>query len=132
MFTTDGNSDILPGITAFLNELREGGYRIALASASKNAGTVLTRLGLENAFDYVADAALARAILYTRVQRQAILSMKVDDKFDRKVYLGDILIKHTCYQCDETNFCEIKLAERAWWWSKYYVECPNCKTRNDI
>ena len=53
--------DILPGITAFLNELREGGYRIALASASKNAGTVLTRLGLKNAFDYVADAALIQA-----------------------------------------------------------------------
>lgn len=58
--------------------------------------------------------------------------MKLDDKFDRKVCLGDVLVKHKCYQCNETNFSEIKLTERAWWWSKLYTECPNCKTKNDI
>ena len=54
--------DILPGIPEFLEELRAGGFRTAVASASKNAPDVLERLGLAERFDYVADAcAIAKA-----------------------------------------------------------------------
>lgn len=54
--------DVLPGIREFLDEAQAGGILTAVASASKNAGFVLERLGLAGRFDYVADAALvARA-----------------------------------------------------------------------
>lgn len=48
--------DILPGIPEFLKELQAGGFKTAVASASKNAPEVLERLGLTERFDYVADA----------------------------------------------------------------------------
>ncbi|MAR56988.1 MAG: beta-phosphoglucomutase [Rickettsiales bacterium] len=51
------SSDIFPGVTGTLAVLRERGYNIGLASASKNAEFILTRLGIRDAFDYVADAA---------------------------------------------------------------------------
>ena len=50
-------ADILPGIREFLEELKAEGIRIALASVSKNAPFILNQLGLEQYFDYVADAA---------------------------------------------------------------------------
>lgn len=50
-------ADILPGIPAFLEECRAAGLRLAVASASRNAFTVLDRLELRKAFDYIADAA---------------------------------------------------------------------------
>lgn len=49
--------DVLPGIPAFLRQARGCGIRLAVASASRNAGTVLRALGLTDQFDYVADAA---------------------------------------------------------------------------
>jgi beta-phosphoglucomutase len=49
--------DVLPGILPLIEEIKAEGIRIGLASVSKNAGTVLKALELEDAFDYCADAA---------------------------------------------------------------------------
>lgn len=48
---------IAPGMTAFLTELKAQGYRIGLASASKNAPFVLARLGLSDYFQARVDPA---------------------------------------------------------------------------
>jgi beta-phosphoglucomutase len=48
-------SDILPGIARLLVELKEHQLKIALASASKNAPTILERLGLSESFDTIVD-----------------------------------------------------------------------------
>lgn len=45
--------DILSGITGFLGELTSLGIKKAIYSSSKNAPTVLSLLGLSNAFDVV-------------------------------------------------------------------------------
>ncbi|WP_270641393.1 beta-phosphoglucomutase [Limosilactobacillus fermentum] len=50
-------SDALPGMPAFLAELQAAGYRLVLASASKNAPTVLKYLQLEDVFEGVVDPA---------------------------------------------------------------------------
>ncbi|WP_179393987.1 beta-phosphoglucomutase [Lacticaseibacillus absianus] len=52
--------DILPGMKAFLNALRHGGYGISLASASKNAPRILTGLGLTDYFNAIVDPATLR------------------------------------------------------------------------
>lgn len=52
-----GPANILPGIRPFLSACRHAQLRLAVASASKNAHRVLERIGLSDAFDYVADAA---------------------------------------------------------------------------
>lgn len=49
--------DILPGIHDAFVWLRAGGWRIGLASASRNAPLVLDRLGISDQFDYVANSA---------------------------------------------------------------------------
>jgi len=49
--------DILPGIEQFLTDLRANGYKIAMASASKNAFAVTDSLGLNDYFDHIVDAA---------------------------------------------------------------------------
>lgn len=48
--------DILPGINELLEDLKKNKIKIGLASASKNAIPVLTKLGLLDKFDYVAPA----------------------------------------------------------------------------
>ncbi|MBU0935057.1 MAG: beta-phosphoglucomutase [Spirochaetes bacterium] len=53
-------SDILPGVTELLLQLRLAGIRVGLASASRNAPEVLGYLGLDQSFDVVADAGKAR------------------------------------------------------------------------
>ncbi len=50
--TLDGR-DILPGVMLLLDRLRERGIRTAVASSSRNAGTILERIGLASAFDAV-------------------------------------------------------------------------------
>ena len=50
-------SNILPGVLEVLKLLKEKGIRIGLASVSKNAFTVIDKLGIRDYFDYVADAA---------------------------------------------------------------------------
>ncbi|NMF66801.1 beta-phosphoglucomutase [Brasilonema octagenarum UFV-E1] len=47
--------DLLPGTIALLDELKQAGIKIALGSASKNAQTVLEKLGIADRFDVVAD-----------------------------------------------------------------------------
>jgi beta-phosphoglucomutase len=52
--------DLLPGALRALEEVRNAALRIGLASVSKNAFTVLDRLGIRDRFDDVVDAATIR------------------------------------------------------------------------
>ncbi len=47
--------DILPGVNNFLNEIKQQNLKTALGSASKNAMTILQRIGLDTYFDVVID-----------------------------------------------------------------------------
>jgi len=47
--------EILPGVLSFLSYCRETGLKIALGSASKNATTILERIGLLDYFDTIID-----------------------------------------------------------------------------
>ena len=49
-------ADLLPGALAALQAARAAGCRIGLASASRNAASVVERLGIVQAFDHVVDA----------------------------------------------------------------------------
>ena len=48
-------ADVLPGAMDVLHTLRARGVRIAIGSSSRNTPLILRRIGLENAFDAVAD-----------------------------------------------------------------------------
>ncbi|AEF17692.1 MULTISPECIES: beta-phosphoglucomutase [Thermoanaerobacterium] len=48
--------DLLPGVVDLIRELKDRGIKIAVASVSKNAKTVLSNLGLIETFDYIVDA----------------------------------------------------------------------------
>lgn len=48
--------DILEGIVPLLTKARENDIKTSIASASRNAFTVLEKLGLLQSFDYIADA----------------------------------------------------------------------------
>ncbi len=48
-------TDLLPGVTALLADLKAAGIKIALGSASKNAPEVLQRLGIMDLMDAIAD-----------------------------------------------------------------------------
>ncbi len=47
--------DLLPGSIDLLRELQTKGFKLALASASKNAPRVIERLGIASFFDVIAD-----------------------------------------------------------------------------
>ena len=49
--------DILPGILPFIGHAKKAGLKLAVASVSKNAGALLSALGIADQFDYIADAA---------------------------------------------------------------------------
>lgn len=49
-------ADLLPGALAALDAVRATGLKTGLASVSKNAFTVLDRLGITDRFDYIVDA----------------------------------------------------------------------------
>ncbi len=49
------SKDLLPGAIALLDELRQAGIKIAIGSASKNASTVIERLGIADKVDAIAD-----------------------------------------------------------------------------
>ncbi len=49
--------ELLPGGKELLKFLKQEGYKIALASASKNAFTVIKNLDIEDYFDYIVDVA---------------------------------------------------------------------------
>ncbi len=48
-------SDILPGVLVFLKELKDRKIKTAIGSSSKNAGPILSAIGLGDYFDAVAD-----------------------------------------------------------------------------
>lgn len=58
LIATMSEADLLPGAIDALASVRAAGLKIGLASVSKNAFTVLDRLGIRDRFDYVVDAAL--------------------------------------------------------------------------
>ena len=58
LIATMSQADLLPGAIEALASVRAAGLKIGLASVSKNAFTVLDRLGIRDRFDYVVDAAL--------------------------------------------------------------------------
>ncbi len=47
--------EVLPGVERFLRELRDNGIGIALGSVSRNAMTILDRVGIRGLFDAVVD-----------------------------------------------------------------------------
>lgn len=49
------SDEVLPGVTKFLSECRESGYKIALGSASKNARLILEKLEIMELFDEIVD-----------------------------------------------------------------------------
>jgi beta-phosphoglucomutase len=53
-------NDLLPGALGALEQVRSAGLKTGLASVSKNAFTVLERLGIRDRFDDVVDAATIR------------------------------------------------------------------------
>lgn len=54
-------ADILPGVMPLLDSLAERNIKLAIASASRNAKTILNGLQLAERFDYIADPAYARS-----------------------------------------------------------------------
>lgn len=50
--------DVLPGVRDFLADLKRHGVKIALGSASKNAGTILDRCAIRDVFDAMVDGTL--------------------------------------------------------------------------
>lgn len=57
LIATMSAADLLPGAADALAAVRAAGLPVGLASVSKNAFTVLERLGIRASFDYVVDAA---------------------------------------------------------------------------
>lgn len=57
---TIAKEDILPGIPELLAQAKANGMKCAVASISKNAPRILERLGIADAFDYIADAAAVK------------------------------------------------------------------------
>lgn len=52
--------EIFPGVLDLINELKGNGIKVGLASSSKNAPTVLRRLGIENEFEAVVDGSMIK------------------------------------------------------------------------
>lgn len=48
--------DLLPGVEAFLQQIKQAGLKIAMASASKNALMVANSLGISHYFNHIVDA----------------------------------------------------------------------------
>ena len=48
-------NDILPGVKNFLIDLKNTNYKLAIGSSSKNANTILERIGFDSFFDVVID-----------------------------------------------------------------------------
>jgi len=58
LIATMSAADLLPGALDALHTVRAAGLGVGLASVSRNAFTVLDRLGIRDCFDVVVDAAL--------------------------------------------------------------------------
>ncbi|WP_374764187.1 beta-phosphoglucomutase [Yunchengibacter salinarum] len=57
LITALGPDDLLPGVAAAFDQIRAAGCAIGLASASRNAATVVRALGISHRFDVMGDAA---------------------------------------------------------------------------
>jgi len=57
LLETMSATHLLPGALEALRAVRAAGLKLALGSASRNAATVLQRLGIADSFDHVVDAA---------------------------------------------------------------------------
>ncbi len=53
-------ADLFDGVLRVLDEARAAGLKIGLASASRNAGALLDKLGIADRFDYIADSSRIR------------------------------------------------------------------------
>ncbi len=53
--------DILPGVLPLLDRLAQSNIKLAIASASRNANTILHGLQIAGRFDYIADPTYARS-----------------------------------------------------------------------
>jgi beta-phosphoglucomutase len=53
-------AEILPGSLEFIRELKNTGIKVALGSASKNTPMIISRVGMDNLFDAVADGNVVR------------------------------------------------------------------------
>jgi beta-phosphoglucomutase len=51
-------SEILPGVVSFLNELKSRGIKVGIGSSSKNARTILKSVKLEDVFDVIIDGTM--------------------------------------------------------------------------
>ncbi|MEK5253617.1 beta-phosphoglucomutase [Paenibacillus sp. FSL F4-0125] len=75
-------ADVLPGISELLTELKAHGVKTGIASASKNAFTVIRLLGMEKDFGVIVDAAkLARNKPDPEVFLTAAASLGLDPQF---------------------------------------------------
>jgi len=54
-------AEVLPGTVELLSALQQAGFKIALGSASKNAGVILERTQLTHFFDAIVDGNLVSA-----------------------------------------------------------------------
>ena len=52
--------EIFPNVKEMIQNIRENGIKVALASSSKNADTVLTLLDIKNLFDVIVDGTMIR------------------------------------------------------------------------
>jgi len=50
--------EIFPGVAALIRELKDAGLKVALASSSKNALTVVDRLGIHSLFEVIVDGTM--------------------------------------------------------------------------
>lgn len=72
-------ADILPGISNLLADAKAAGLKMVIASASQNAPTILTQLGILDQFDGIVDPATLKhgkpdPEIYVRAQQQAHLA----------------------------------------------------------
>lgn len=77
LITSMTPDDLLPGIQNFLNELKEAGIKIGLASASKNGPFILDALKITPFFDTIVDPAKlkkeSRTLKFLRQRQHSLI-----------------------------------------------------------
>ena len=63
-------TELFPGVHELITSLRQNGLKVALASSSKNADTVLTLLGIKELFDVIVDGTM---IVHTKPDPEIFL-----------------------------------------------------------
>lgn len=73
--------DILPNILKLLGDSKKENIKLGVASASKNAITILDRLEITNQFDYIVDASqVTHSKPHPEIFLKAIEGLKLDEK----------------------------------------------------